>query len=433
MNPVTLDLKHAGKPLRPATAWLVQGQSSEEWLKTICSWEVDQSALRILPFSSHANGSTVDSLLVLVEGDCRISASPLCLPYGHLAERVIAPLEGAVSPPVQSDEWNQLLPDPHDFYVWHPGRGIIRFSKEEFLRLEDLFKTPDETEVSWHLAQVGVGYPDRLWSVASLQPIWTLADVEAAILNEITVGQSLRNLPPVPGEPPVAWTERLMEGVTVVQRIASRGLKQFLKILPSVPSNLPGWEGPAKIYSLLFTAGVVLLGLLLGNGFELIAFLLVAALVAYLLLRAAANGSASASPPPQRSSGFSGSNRSFGSGAFSTVGKFMAGNRDGNRRGIRKGDQPHRSVGQSVSKYRSAEAGKGGESTVEDARNGSRIRTAIRDSLRRGTGKRTRTGRKRACRSILRLVRISRRIDRFLEYQCRPATAASAAVPRSGG
>lgn len=325
MNPVTLDLKHAGKPLRPATAWLVQGQSSEEWLKTICSWEVDQSALRILPFSSHANGSTVDSLLVLVEGDCRISASPLCLPYGHLAERVIAPLEGAVSPPVQGDEWNQLLPDPHDFYVWHPGRGIIRFSKEEFLRLEDLFKTPDETEVSWHLAQVGVGYPDRLWSVASLQPIWTLADVEAAILNEITVGQSLRNLPPVPGEPPVPWTERLMEGVTVVQRIASRGLKQFLKILPSVPSNLPGWEGPAKIYSLLFTAGVVLLGLLLGNGFELIAFLLVAALVAYLLLRAAANGSASASPPPQRSSGFSGSNRSFGSGAFSTVGKFMAG------------------------------------------------------------------------------------------------------------
>ena len=290
MIPVTVRLTFATTPQRPAAAWLVRGSSAEDWLTAAAHCPGDPEAVRILPLFEEAMAALLvcgrsipESSVGMVRSGGfqppqREHAPPVTdsmQSYGYAAERVLVPIEAKIEPPLTPDEWRLLSADSDALFVWHPSQGLVRFDPKDWLTIDGLLAGPPERPADWTAARTAPAYVDRLWSVVSIEPLLTMADVEAEWRQELGSRRPLDGLPKSPGESSLTWKERLAAATANFRAawrrwFGTRATSQQSAGRPWISSELGG---------VLWTAALVLFLLLLMQWIDPLVVLLILGLL----------------------------------------------------------------------------------------------------------------------------------------------------------
>ncbi|MDX1947748.1 MAG: hypothetical protein SFU86_20290 [Pirellulaceae bacterium] len=190
---ITLQLRPCDAPQRPAAAWLVPGNDPQAWLAELLAWEVSLAEAALWPLPRIG-------LLVTLPAGIQPRAAT-ALPYGRVAERLLAPVEGALDPPLAPREIAALLPAEGALLVWHPGVGLLRLAADGELSVAHLLAPPTPSGHRWDAAQPGQAQNDRIISLEPEAPL-SLGQVLSGGRDDIGT-QPLRGseLPPAPHEP----------------------------------------------------------------------------------------------------------------------------------------------------------------------------------------------------------------------------------------
>lgn len=282
MKVVPLQLKRRQQAIRPAHAWLLPGRAPAEWLAEVVRWPVQQSRLRFL-LLPQGRDHAADAVLVILPEPLPESFHPgRGLPYGLIAGRLYLPCEAELEPALTESEWAALLPSSEWLYAWRASGELVGFEPTDVLTIAELLAGQVLAVSTWTEARDLPAFVTRLRSISSSMPIPSLTDVAAQWHNEVGPQDAPDKLSPLPGEPPLHWTERLAN--------ATAGIRQrwqaFAKRISPFVDRFRG---------LLRAIGLGLLALLivlilrnLGNSWfgswtEIFVFLGLAALIAALL------------------------------------------------------------------------------------------------------------------------------------------------------
>jgi tetratricopeptide (TPR) repeat protein len=232
-----LSLRYTEEVQRPPVAWFIPSADPREWLAEICLWNVPQRALKLLVIHARSE-QPLGVLVVLGNTSTVVAASPLCRPYGVVAQRLFLPVEAKLEPVAMEEELARWLPSPDGAYVWHPTAGLIGFAPQDSLRISDLLAPPALRAVNWDRAQPGVKLNQRL---VSIEP-----EAQLSIANVIReaggdIGDSAEDIDSLPPHP----SERGAAGKFASEVLGSlaRALNWMLKKLP-VRKDTP--RPPAK-------------------------------------------------------------------------------------------------------------------------------------------------------------------------------------------
>ncbi len=282
MRVVPLQLTRQPHAVRAASAWLVSGTSSADWLAEVARWPVKQSALRFLILPQSGN-HVADAALVLLKEPLPESFHPgRAQPYGLVAGNLYVPCEADVEPALTDREWASLLPGEEMIYVWRAHGDLVGVEPTEVRTIAELLTARASATNGWTEARDLPAFVSRLRSITSSMPIPTLEDVATNWQKEIGPPDVPHNLPPLPGESPLHWTERLAE--------ATSGIRKFLR---SFSQRLSQFY--QRFRGLLRAVGLGLLALLIvlilrnlgsstfGSWTDILVFLLIASLVAGLI------------------------------------------------------------------------------------------------------------------------------------------------------
>lgn len=214
MPAASLRIRRSESPLRTPDAWLLPGSDPSTWLDEVCHCGVPLERIRLYPLpASHADRRTVAVLAtgipVTTDQEGMNPVSNRAIPYGVIAGRLYLPIEAAVEPAVSEAEWNDLLGDEL-VSVWHPTVGLVRFERDEALRVADLLTPSLRQPMGWSCAVAGVGMAKRLISVEP-DVLLTLEQIFGEERGDIaSEPPSLDRLPPAPGEKR-GWFRRLFK------------------------------------------------------------------------------------------------------------------------------------------------------------------------------------------------------------------------------
>lgn len=307
MKVVPLQLTPRPHAVRAATAWLVPGAAPADWLAEVVQWPVQQSELRFLMVPNATDHSPDAVLVLLLEPLPESFHVRRALPYGLVGKNLYVPCEAELEPALTDREWSTLLPGDERFYVWGAPGDLVGFEPTDVRNVADLLTAPVVVSGSWTEARDLPAFVTRLRSITSSMPLPTMEDVAAQWQNEVGLPESPSNLPPLPGEAPLHWTERLAKstgGIRKAWRSMAKGLHAFFQ----------------RFRGALNTIAMVLLGLVLvlilrnlgsmtlGGWTEILVFLLIASVIAALLWagRSLRNGADSGPPSHQPASGQAG-------------------------------------------------------------------------------------------------------------------------------
>src|SRR5262249_40079758 len=106
-------------------------------------------------------------------------------------------------------------------------------------------------------------FVDRLLSVASAEPVRTMADVETEWTQEIGQKRSMENLPPAPGETPLSWKERLAIATEKFRKAWRRWWNRRASLPTGAGRPLP--ELGSVFYGIMAICALVLLVSLLNS------------------------------------------------------------------------------------------------------------------------------------------------------------------------
>ncbi len=282
MRVVPLRLIRGPHAIRATSAWLVPGRSPTEWLHEIAHWPVKQAALRFL-LLPRATDHDVDAVLVLIDEPLPESFRPArAQPYGLITNKVYAPVEALVEPVVTATEWTELLPGEDAIYVWRAQGDLVGFEAADVRSVAELLTAQVERSSCWTEARELPAFATRLRSISSSMPLPTLEDVAENWRNDIGSPAAPGKLPPLSGEPPLHWTERLAQSTAGVRKAGRRLAHSFTSLYQ-------------RFRGIMQAIGLVLIGLLLyvflrnlgsglfGSWTEFLIFLLISALAATLI------------------------------------------------------------------------------------------------------------------------------------------------------
>lgn len=194
-----LRLTRSAIAVRPTSAWFVPGHNTTVWLHEAAQWNQPLAELVFLPLG--------DGALVVSPNSSIAAGSSGGIPYGAVAERVYAPIDAEVIPPLTIEEWRETLADPDAWYVWRPGETRIRFDSRDVLRATDLVMAPPPATTDWSQSVTAPFLGQRLKQVVSSDPPLQLDDIVKGLTIEQAPPGSLHKLPPAPNEPPRTWAE----------------------------------------------------------------------------------------------------------------------------------------------------------------------------------------------------------------------------------
>lgn len=200
MNVVSIQLRASRDAHAEIAAWYLPQADVSDWLRELTSWDISQASFRlhVLPRSAAVS----DSAGVLVSADdgrvAEVKASPSCIPYQVVCDRLFIPCDAQFYPPVTNTELHDLLAQGLT-YVWHPGIGLVGFEPRDVRRLGDLISIGEPVDAQWDRAEPGVVFPTRLTSIMPAEPP-TLESVLQSGRGDIG-SQDVKTLPRGPNEP----------------------------------------------------------------------------------------------------------------------------------------------------------------------------------------------------------------------------------------
>lgn len=159
----TLQLRYTPTPARETLAWWIPGGDPQAWLDELTSWQVAQSALRLLIVPE--NNSRRQPAGVLVLESATAAPSARCVRYGRIGTRLWLPAGAQFDVAATHDELEQKL-GTAEHYVWHPHAGLVAFERRDVRRVADLLPLFEEHESDWSCAAPGVAYARRLISIS---------------------------------------------------------------------------------------------------------------------------------------------------------------------------------------------------------------------------------------------------------------------------
>ena len=240
MPNIQLEIRHQENPKHATAAWFVQGSDSEQWLAEIARWQVEHHQLRLIPISSNRTllspESTRQSLGVLVfsvgsQSLNRLLGVATASKYGCLCERLFLPCDGALYPPMNQQEIQDLLL-PDNRYIWHPAAGLIVASPLEVYRVSDLLAAKPSGQSDWGLAQPGLFLETRLRSLSLDQPLEMTPETVLSDGRDDIGEQSkdLKGLAPFSDEPKPTQISQATDSLT----------KAFAEMIQHATSWAPG-------------------------------------------------------------------------------------------------------------------------------------------------------------------------------------------------
>ncbi len=246
MKTLTLHLRHAAEPVRPAAAWFIAGADPAVWLEEICQFGIPHDKLRLFPLPRSAADRSVAGVLVvpppnvassLTSGmmlrsprmertEALLSAgnrSIRAIPYGVLAGKLYLPVDAELWPPTEASELKLL----HELQVFHPGIGLVGFDSADGLNLSDLLRPSPSRVENWNFARPGTGFNTRLRAVTISTPV-SPPDLYGEASQEIG-SEPIIDLPPSPGEPSESAIGKLLRDANL----------KFVQLLSSVLRRPP--------------------------------------------------------------------------------------------------------------------------------------------------------------------------------------------------
>ncbi len=217
MIQVELDIRRVEAPVREACAWLLGGTDPAQWLEEIARWRLSDTVqnavtLYVLP---RAVG-----LLAALPPETSLETKPAGTAFGCLGTRLLLPVDAILDPPLPLRDLEPLL--RHDVSIVHPALGWVGFSKDQALKLSDLFAFPSVSRGRWREPSLGPAWNKRIVSVSLDMPISFEAFFEK---EQQAIGSaSVNEIPPSPDEPgqgrlqdlkrraiePIAWGARAL-------------------------------------------------------------------------------------------------------------------------------------------------------------------------------------------------------------------------------
>jgi tetratricopeptide (TPR) repeat protein len=202
---VTLRMRFAGRPVHTPSAWLIPGDSANQWLQELSAWRIPMESLRLLvvsrPDASAGAAARPLGLLAQAPAGATAHASGRVHGYCLLADRLFVPVDAQFETDVDDRDWAELLPTDDRLYVWHPTAGLIAMAEDRVLRVVDLLRPPLRSTTAWDAAVPGLAMNSRLLSITLEEP----PDAQQILdegRDEIGSQQPLvETLPPSPLEP----------------------------------------------------------------------------------------------------------------------------------------------------------------------------------------------------------------------------------------
>lgn len=171
----TVELRYTPHPLRDATAWLVASPDPADWLAAAGACDPQtQVALRLLMIPAESFSQAVGGALIFLPqgagvGLRPLSEVPLCVPYGQIGGRLLAPIEATFDPALRDDELQAILAAELT-YVWHPTAGLIGYEPHELMELAHFLDAGVAVDRTWNRATAGTHLSPRLRSLRPSEP-----------------------------------------------------------------------------------------------------------------------------------------------------------------------------------------------------------------------------------------------------------------------
>ena len=164
----------------PATAALLQGNSTVEWLKQISRWQVDSSDLTCYILPQSVGSVKPAALFVIFNNPALAKDIDLLHPYNCIGNRLYIPCNASLFPQITAAEFDQLLLWP--MQVFHPSIGLVGFEDNSQVNIEDLFIYPQVKNTGWTFADPGLA------TKPPLQQILVTPLAAETIMDEIKTG-----------------------------------------------------------------------------------------------------------------------------------------------------------------------------------------------------------------------------------------------------
>src|ERR1700677_668883 len=172
---VQLGLRRSDEPLRPATAWLIQGPDPRAWLEEIAKWGLGEGTLRLYVMPVSRENLSPGGLFVITGGGGRPLQTPAAIPFGIATGSLYVPVHARVLPALKEGEWESLATYP--LVVFHPTQGLVAFEAGDGVAVHDLLAEPEEREARWILPPVDAGPHPRIESIAIRPSPFSLEDL----------------------------------------------------------------------------------------------------------------------------------------------------------------------------------------------------------------------------------------------------------------
>ena len=220
MNQFPLKIRCNSEPWRKVEAWYIASPDPARWLAEIADWDIDHSAIRLLPLPNDTVDRTASGVLVFATRAFDQRVPSHCVPFGRVGNNLYLPAEAIFDPNLTETQLGQCLSDQY-IYAWHPAKGLFAFEPDHVLRLCDLLIIAPRSDRDWSLAQPGLTLSSRLLSILPETPV---TEEIALFGGQDDIGSEpngLMQAPPSPNEP----------GTGALEKAARKGREAFAKFV----------------------------------------------------------------------------------------------------------------------------------------------------------------------------------------------------------
>jgi len=197
-----LRLRRAGKPIRPAGAWLIPGGGTAQWLVQLVSSGINTDKVRLYVLPSAVDDRASSGLLVVPnEGQRPRQVPSRWLPYGRQSKRLWLPVDATLDPPIGDLELAELISGGDAELIFHPAIGLVACDARQALGVHDLLAAAPPRSASWNAARPGIAFAERLISVTPETPLDADQVLEESRHDIGRDAAEINNLPPSSEEP----------------------------------------------------------------------------------------------------------------------------------------------------------------------------------------------------------------------------------------
>lgn len=166
MNSHPLKLEKRDTAQHKAVAWFLGGGETVHWIESLSQWRGDQDQLELYVVPRSSTDRRPGGLLVIPPVDCLPPEGWRALALGVIEGRLFLPVDAEIFPPVNPAELRVLC--RAEVTLFHPGLGIVEFSKGDRRRIWELLAAPKVVPENWNAARSDEPMSSRLRAISLL-------------------------------------------------------------------------------------------------------------------------------------------------------------------------------------------------------------------------------------------------------------------------